>query len=135
MNTATFRKSPLFRFIALTVLAAFVGLLPAQPSWAQVAIVMPPPGQMIHVTHHFEPPQMVGLKVDLKDPFSFDFIMDQGETPCLVMSRKKNLIRLLNTSWCPWPCLIRTCGSTFLLMNPNASSPKFSRKQKWAAIF
>jgi len=81
MNTATFRKSPLFRFIALTVLVAFVGLLPAQPSYAQVSIVMTPPGQMIHVTNHFEPPQMVGLKIDLKDPFSFNFIMDQGETP------------------------------------------------------
>src|SRR5580698_4545969 len=81
MSTITLKKSPLFRFIAYTVLVAFIGLLPAQPSYAQVTIIMPPPGQMIHITRHFEPPQMVGLKINLKDPFSFNFIMDQGESP------------------------------------------------------
>jgi len=81
MSTITFRKSFFFRLIAITVLAAFALLLPVQPSFAQVAIVMPPAGQMIHITNHFEPPQMLGIKVDLKDPFSFDFIMDRGQIP------------------------------------------------------
>jgi len=81
MSTITFKKTSLFRFIVSVVLVAFIGLLPAQPSYAQVSIVMPAPGQMIHITRHFEPPQMVGLKINLKDPFNFDFIMDRGETP------------------------------------------------------
>ncbi len=81
MSTTSFRKSSLFRYIAFTVLAAFLGLLPVQPSWAQVSISMPPVGQMVHITNHFEPPQMVGLKINLKDPFSFGFIMDQGQSP------------------------------------------------------
>ena len=80
MSTITIKKSPLFRFIAYTVLAAFAMMLPVQPSYAQVAIVMPPAGQMIHITRHYEPPQMLGLKINLKDPFSFDFIMDQGQS-------------------------------------------------------
>ncbi len=95
MNTTTFRKSPLFRSIAFTVLVAFIGMLPAQPSYAQVAIVMPPPGQMIHVTSHFEPPQMVGLKIDLKDPFSFDFIMDQGERPMSDFDKKEEFNKII----------------------------------------
>ncbi len=81
MSTRSFRQSSFFRFSAFTVLVAFTGFLPAQPVYSQVAIMMPPVGQMVHVTQHFEPPQMVGLKIDLKNPFSFGFIMDQGESP------------------------------------------------------
>ena len=81
MDIITFRKSPLFRYIALTVLIAFTSFFPVQPGYTQGAIIMPPPGQMIHFTDHFEPPQMVGLKVNFKNPFSFDFIMDQGQNP------------------------------------------------------
>ena len=66
--------------MVLTVLAAFTGMLPAQPSYAQESIFLPPPGQLINITRHFEPAQMVGLKINLKDPFSFGFIMDQGES-------------------------------------------------------
>ena len=56
---------------------------------------MPPPGQMIHVTSHFEPPQMVGLKINLKDPFSFDFIMDQGESPMSNDDRKEEFNKII----------------------------------------
>ena len=56
---------------------------------------MPPPGQMIHVTRHFEPPQMVGLKIDLKDPFSFNFIMDQGESPMSSDDQKEEFNKII----------------------------------------
>ncbi|MBF0511966.1 MAG: hypothetical protein HQL13_06525 [Candidatus Omnitrophica bacterium] len=79
MNTLTLRKSPLFRAMAYMVLTAFIMMMPVHPALAQVAIVMPKPGTMVHVTKPFEPPQMIGLKVNLKDPFNFKFIMDQGE--------------------------------------------------------
>ena len=95
MSSISFRKSLLFRCIAYTVLAAFVGLLPTQPSYAQVAIVMPSAGQMIHVTSHFEPPQMMGLKVNLKDPFSFDFIMDQGQSQMSDSVKKEEFNKII----------------------------------------
>jgi len=80
MKTNNFRKSAGFQYVIFTVLTAFLGM-PVTPSYAQMTFVMPPPGQMVHLTGQFEPAQMVGLKVNLKDPFSFDFIMDQGQTP------------------------------------------------------
>ena len=95
MGTKSFRKSSLFRFITYSVLTAFVGFLPVQPSYAQVAIVMPAPGQMIHVTRHFEPPQMVGLKINLKDPFSFGFIMDKGESPMSDAVKKEEFNKIV----------------------------------------
>ncbi|MBF0511058.1 MAG: hypothetical protein HQL13_01875, partial [Candidatus Omnitrophica bacterium] len=81
MKTLTLRKSPLFRVIAFTVLTAFIGMVPATPSYAQVTMVMPAAGTMVHVTKPYDPPQMVGVKVDLKDPFNFNFIMDPGAKP------------------------------------------------------
>ena len=95
MSTITFRKSSLFRYIAYSVLTAFVSLLPVGPGWAQVSIVMPPAGQMIRVTDHFAPPQMVGLKINLKDPFSFGFIMDQGQTPMSDTVKKEEYNKII----------------------------------------
>lgn len=95
MSILTLKSFPLFRFIAYTVLVAFVGLLPAQPSYAQVSIVMPAPGQMIHITRHFEPPQMLGLQVNLKDPFSFNFIMDQGESEMSNADKKEEFNKII----------------------------------------
>ena len=56
---------------------------------------MPPAGQMIHITRHFEPPQMVGLKINLKDPFSFNFIMDQGESPMSDADQKEEFNKII----------------------------------------
>jgi hypothetical protein len=70
-------------------------MVPVQPSFAQVAVVMPPVGQMIHITGHFEPPQMVGLKINLKDPFSFGFIMDQGENPMSDAVKKEEFNKII----------------------------------------
>ena len=95
MSILNLKQFPLFRFIAYTVLVAFVGMLPASPSYAQVSIVMPAPGQMIHITSHFEPPQMVGLKVDLKDPFTFNFIMDQGEKAMSTPDQKEEFNKII----------------------------------------
>jgi len=95
MDTTSFRKSWFFRYTVFTVLTAFIGFVPVRPSFAQVAITMPPPGEMIHVTSHFAPPQMLGLKINLKSPFNFDFIMDQGEMPMSGDIKKEEFNKLI----------------------------------------
>ena len=73
-------KKNLLHITASIVTATLAGF-PVAPSFGQSVPFMPPAGSMIHITSHFDPPQMVGLKVNLKDPFNFDFIMDRGEQP------------------------------------------------------
>ena len=95
MGIMDFRRAPVFRFIILAVVFSFAAMLPAQPSYAQETLMMPPPGQMIAVTGHFEPPQMVGLKVDLKNPFSFGFIMDKGQKPMADADRREEFNKII----------------------------------------
>jgi hypothetical protein len=41
-------------------------------------MVLPPPGVMLSITPSYVPPMLKGMKVDPKNPFSFDFILDSG---------------------------------------------------------
>ncbi|MBF0569332.1 MAG: hypothetical protein HQL18_00955 [Candidatus Omnitrophica bacterium] len=75
------KRTGLFRIVAVAVITAFVTMIPAQSGFAQVVVQMPPAGQIVHLSSHFEPAQMAGLRVNLKDPFSFYFVMDKGERP------------------------------------------------------
>jgi len=93
INKLMFKK--IRKIISIVVIMAFLGTSINTPVNAQVAIIMPPPGQMIHITRHFEPPQMVGLKIDLKDPFSFNFIMDQGENPMSTYDQKEEFNKII----------------------------------------
>ena len=76
-----FKYTLTFRVIAIVVMTAFLGMIPLQSGYAQVVFNMPAAGQMIHVTPNFEPAQMAGLRVDLKDPFHFYFVMNKGKRP------------------------------------------------------
>ena len=134
MITATFRKSPLFRFIAFTVLAAFAGMLPAQPKLRAGGHCDAASGQMIHITHHFEPPQMVGLKSILKTRLVSTSSWTRAK-PYARADQKEEFNKIIKYFLVSLAMPIRTCGSTCLLMNPTASSLKFSAKRKWAAIF
>ncbi len=75
----SFTHTSFFRAVAVAVIVAFVSLIPAQSGYAQVLLQMPEPGQMVRTTGHFEPALMAGLRVDMKDPFKFYFVMDKGE--------------------------------------------------------
>ncbi len=78
MSTMALRKSPFTRTIALTVLIAFAGLLPASPSLAQVAY-LPTAGVMVNMTPKFDPMLVKGIKLYTDNPFKFDFIVDTGD--------------------------------------------------------
>ena len=45
---------------------------------------LPAPGVMVHLSPHFNPPILKGIKVYPENPFRFDFILDKGDTPSLV---------------------------------------------------
>ncbi len=91
------KSSPLFKFSTWTVLFSFFFSLIAPPrSSAQESFSLPDPGTMITVTPAFVPPMLKGMKVNLEDPFAFDFIFDSGNanlTPEELKSEANKLIK------------------------------------------
>jgi hypothetical protein len=69
--------TPAFRAVVIMVIVAFVTMIPAQSGYSQS--LMPKPGVMINTSASFEPALMVGLKVDVKNPFNLSFIVDKGQ--------------------------------------------------------
>ncbi len=70
------------RGTSLGVLLAFCLSLiaPYQTVWAKDAgLILPKPGAMVNLSPAFEPVMMKGLKVDPKNPFRFEFILDPGD--------------------------------------------------------
>ena len=45
---------------------------------------LPAPGVRVNLSPEFNPPILKGIKVNPDDPFRFDFILDQGDSPSLV---------------------------------------------------
>ncbi len=68
-----------FKGVTFVVLAAFIAMIPAESGYAQVIAPMPPPGEMTAVSGSFSPACMVGMRMDLKNPFNFYFVMNKGE--------------------------------------------------------
>jgi hypothetical protein len=86
--------TPLFRSIAVMVIVAFVTMIPAQSGYAQM-VVMPKPGIMINPTGKFDPALMMGLRVDVKNPFNFYFIMDKGQASATNDAAKEEYQKLI----------------------------------------
>jgi hypothetical protein len=64
------------------ILAAFItsSVIGPAPAYAQ-ELVLPSPGEMVHLSAAFQPPVLKGIKVHPENPFQFDFIMDKGDSP------------------------------------------------------
>lgn len=86
-----------FRSAVCLVMAAFFATVPGQAAgYAQVAALMPLPGEMISRSEGFQPAHMVGLRTDFKDPFNFFFVMHKGQehmAPDLKKEEYKRLIK------------------------------------------
>ena len=69
-----------FRMEAFFVILAFLTTLISPPvkAHAQSVLELPLPGSMVTVSAGFVPPMLKGIKVDLQQPFQFDFILDSG---------------------------------------------------------
>ncbi len=84
--------SKFFKCIAMAVLIAYVSLIPAQSGYTQV---LPKPGQMVFSTKPYTPALMVGLRVDLKDPFNLYFVMNKGQAVLDADARKQEYSKLV----------------------------------------
>ena len=73
------KRTIFFRSITLFVLTAFIAVVPVPSGYAQLAL--PAPGKMIEPSRTFAPALMRGLKVNIKAPFHFSFIVDKGDEP------------------------------------------------------
>lgn len=84
MNSIFAHKRATFsrRIISSLICFTFVSSLITPPAtYAQsFQLNLPAPGTMIAPTPAFMPPLLVGLKIDQKNPFQFNFIVDNGDT-------------------------------------------------------
>lgn len=67
------------QFVSFITLMAFV-FLNAMPLSAQEVLSLPAPASLISLSTPIEPVVLKGIKVDIKKPFKFDFIMDIGQS-------------------------------------------------------
>jgi len=59
------------------------------------SLFLPDPGAMITPTSAYVPPMLKGMKIDLEDPFAFDFILDSGNADLSQEELKKEAKRLV----------------------------------------
>ena len=63
-------------FLSNTILTPPFGSL--REAYAQSAFVLPVPGEMVHLSAAYTPPLLKAVKVNLDNPFAFNFIVDIG---------------------------------------------------------
>ncbi|MBF0594623.1 MAG: hypothetical protein HQL22_06620, partial [Candidatus Omnitrophica bacterium] len=66
------------KIICLVTLAAFL-FSSVSSGYAQSILLMPAPGVQVPLSARFEPALMVGLQLDAKDPFRFNFLIARGQ--------------------------------------------------------
>jgi nucleoside-diphosphate-sugar epimerase len=64
----------------LSIYISFTLLLAAAPCQAQAVLSLPAPGKMVEVSSTYSPLLITALKIDPKNPMSFDFILEPGDT-------------------------------------------------------
>ncbi len=73
------------QLILITTLWAFV--FSFFPKLQANEIILPKPGEIVQLTPAINPPILKGIKVNLANPFKFEFIMDKGKTPTQAPTR------------------------------------------------
>jgi len=81
----TFQKhqaTPIHKALSMTVALAFSlsMLMPPQAAYAQMSFALPNPGVMVNLSTVYTPPMIRGLTIHPKEPFKFDFIVDNGDS-------------------------------------------------------
>ena len=89
------QKTSISRFIAVGLVTAMLSAIPIQSGYAQVAASLPVPGARLYPTGAFNPPQIVGLKVDQQNPFHFYFVVDHGDRELSNAQKKQEYGRLI----------------------------------------
>jgi len=81
--------------IAVVILLTFflTSLGPLPEADAQTLIDLPAPGVMVHQSNLFNPLQLKGILVNIKNPLRFDFLVDKGDSHLLGQPLKDEIIR------------------------------------------
>jgi len=82
LHLVIFQQSFIRRIIGSFVFLTFYsGVICSNPYlYAQDSLRLPPPGEMVPLSQDFSPSLIRGIKVYLKNPFRFDFIVDTGDS-------------------------------------------------------
>ena len=71
----------LFKSLIAIVLTAFmVTMVGPLPSAQADELNLPAPGSLVRLSPEYDPALLRGIKVNLKNPFKFDFLIDPGDT-------------------------------------------------------
>ena len=74
--------------LMIVFLVNTLGPLPAQAD----ELSLPRPGTMVHLSAVFNPPVLKGIKVHPDNPFRFDFVLDQGDSPPLLYKEGASML-------------------------------------------
>jgi hypothetical protein len=82
-------KTPL----AILTLVSFLvtGIVGPMPAYAQ-DYRLPAPGVMVRLSLPLDPPILKGIKIHPDNPFRFDFILDQGDSPSPMGGKNSSVI-------------------------------------------
>ena len=82
------------KIISFATLAAF--LVSGVPSsYAQVRIPLPPAGDRVSLSAKFDPALMVGVQLDVNDPFKFNFLIDRGQNVLSASAKSEEYKKLI----------------------------------------
>ncbi len=84
-------KKLIARLILVTFFFTSIGPLP--DASAQTIIDLPAPGVMVKTSDLFEPLQLKGILVNVKNPLRFDFLVDKGDSGLYGQPLKDEIIR------------------------------------------
>jgi len=68
------------KLICFFALMAFVATSVVPPSYAQSVMDLPQAGSLVNLSQGFAPVVLRGMKVDTRDPFRFEFLVDSGDS-------------------------------------------------------
>ncbi len=89
------KKTPMFKAVAVALVTVLLSTIPVQAGYAQVAAPSLTPGALLYPTGAFNPAQMVGLRIDTRDPFHFYFVMDKGDAALSDAQKQEEYRRII----------------------------------------
>jgi serine O-acetyltransferase len=81
--------------LSVVLILSMLTGVPAVAAGAQAIGGLPSPGTLLYPTGVFHPAQLVGLKLDSRDPFHFQFVIDRGDTGWTQERRKDEYGKLI----------------------------------------
>ena len=82
LRFTSLKAIPIFRLGIILLLSAFIltssGIEEAVQ--AQAVLDLPAPGTMVSTSVNFNPLQLKGILVDIKNPLRFNFLVDKGDS-------------------------------------------------------